>query len=123
MNEPLICTRLARHEAPDTNTDFPVGVSLLDPYHDLFYFLESCIRKPKLQLEDTPQTPGALLKLHKEQYLNRRRKVFCPQFRHFGTDPYPCLRSYAFKVQGRLIRPIFSALKRRLTVRFSPAMK
>ena len=123
VNEPLICTRLARNEEPDTNTKFPVGVALLDPYHDLFYFLESCLRKPKQELEETPQTPISLLRLHKEQYLTRRKKVFCPQFRHFGSDPYPCLRSYAFKANSRLILPIIGAIRKRLRARFFPAIE
>jgi len=114
VNEPLICLRLARREDPQSNLEYPIGVAMLDPYHDLFYFLESLIRRPDQGPEKSPQSPRELLSLHRRQYLNRRKKVFCPQFSHFFSDPWPCIRAYAFKFNSRLLRPALSALRKRL---------
>jgi len=117
VNEPLICLRLARHEEPNTNLEFPKGVALLDPYHDLFYFMQSLMHRPDQGPENSPQSPMDLLRLHRRQYLNRRPKVLCPQFQHILDDPQPCIRSYAFKISGRLYHPAVAALKKRLSVR------
>jgi predicted ATP-grasp superfamily ATP-dependent carboligase len=117
VNEPLICLQVARGERVTANTVFPKGVALLDPYHDLFYFIRCLIRPQGRDIEQAPHRLLDLLRLHRRQYLNTRPKVFCPQFRAFFSDPRPCLRAYGFKINAHLCRPVVATVKRRLTGR------
>lgn len=115
VNEPMICLQLARGETPSGNFRFPDGAMLLDPYHDLFFLysqvVEAAFRavsrlirrggdKPEGAAD--PDSPGVLatLRIYRRDYLNRRRKILCPEVRNLLVDPYPCLRAFWFKFRG-----------------------
>ncbi len=120
VNEPQICLQLARGETPTGNFQFPDGVLLLDPSHDFFVLLDKFVDTTFELLSrlvgrgdksGTYQAQGilALLRIHRREYLNRRRKVICPEVSNLLVDPYPCLRWFWFR-----IRPKFRYAWRRL---------
>lgn len=114
VNEPKILLQLARGEQPSGNLDFPDGVSLLDPYHDFFFLLNQAVntlfaaarrllgRGSPASPADAEEFPGVLATLgwYRRDYLNRRRKILCPEVSNLLSDPYPCLRAFWFKGAG-----------------------
>ncbi len=113
VNEPQILLALARGETPAGGLTFPEGVLLLDPYHDFFFLLDQLAEAlfetgNRLLGRGAPAGrneagPGVLatLREYRRDYLNRRPKVMCPEVSNLLTDPYPCLRAFAFKGAAR----------------------
>lgn len=112
VNEPQICLQLARGETPSGNCQFPDGVLLLDPAHDLIMLVDKSIdttfeflsrlagrANPSAAGQDQSESLLAMLKLHRREYLNRRPKVLCPEVSSLLVDPYPCLRWFWFRMR------------------------
>jgi predicted ATP-grasp superfamily ATP-dependent carboligase len=115
VNEPQICLRLARGETLVRDFQFPDGVVMLDPYHDLFFLydrlaeaifrtINRLLRRGRDKPGETANANGpgvlATLRLYKRDYLNRSRKILCPEVHNLLVDPYPCLRAFWFKFRG-----------------------
>lgn len=134
VNEPQICLQLARGEKPTGNFQFPDGVLLLDPGHDLIVLLDKFIQSafglfglPRLirRLRAGKAGPGAdadgsdgvlaTLKLYGREYLNRQPKVLCPEIGNLLVDPYPCLRWLGFRLRPR-VSYVFQRLKRAIRI-------
>jgi hypothetical protein len=128
VNEPQICLQIARGETPSGNFQFPDGVLLLDPGHDLIILLDLFVdtafellsrlvgrgdKSGSWARQDQTETLLGTLRLHRREYLNRRRKVICPEVSNLLVDPYPCLRWFWFR-----IRPKFGYVWQRLTSAF-----
>jgi predicted ATP-grasp superfamily ATP-dependent carboligase len=115
VNEPLILIDLARGRRPSGPLEFPDGVRLLDPYHDLAFLYDQCAQS-FFELPDrlrrrgaAPRSAGAegslpgaraTWRAYRRDYLNRQPKILCPEVACLASDPYPCLRAFAFKFGG-----------------------
>ena len=115
VNEPSIFLQLAQGKQPSGNLKFPEGVALLDPIGDFFYLCHQVIGSLRLPVrlllgrgrgratevsDVNPQGVLETLRMYRRDYLNRRRKVFCPEFSSLLDDPWPCIHYFWFKLRG-----------------------
>lgn len=112
VNEPRILVQLARGEAVTGTISFPDDVLLLDPYHDSFVLFSATINAIadglfRLMGRSSPHDPdkpglAAILRYCARDYLNFKRKVFCPEVSALISDPYPCLRAFGVRLRRLL---------------------
>jgi predicted ATP-grasp superfamily ATP-dependent carboligase len=126
VNEPSIFLQLAQGKTPTGNREFPEGVALLDPIADFFYLcsravedvlaLARTLRRQPARTRDSsdvdPRNIFDTLRAYRRDYVHRRPKIFCPEFRNLLHDPAPCLQFFWFKFKG-MVRGYMSYLRPR----------